>query len=65
MKISKNLVKNAGFERLLDGKKVGLFTLKNSDGTVVQITNYGGRLAKSALLFAVVNLNPSISSHEI
>ena len=42
MKISKNLVKNVGFDRLLDGKKVGLFTLKNSDGMVLQITNYVG-----------------------
>ena len=39
MKISRNLVKNAGFDRLLDEKKVGLFTLKNSDGIIVQITN--------------------------
>jgi|GEM_PF-4803374 hypothetical protein len=58
MKISKNLAKNAGFDRLLDGKKAGLFTLKNSDGMVVQITNYGGRLEKSSLHFAGINFEP-------
>tara|TARA_B110000967_G_scaffold97144_1_gene99696 strand:+ start:4907 stop:5098 length:192 start_codon:yes stop_codon:yes gene_type:complete len=58
MKFSKNLVKNAGFDRLLGGKKAGLFTLKNSDGMVAQITNYVGRLKKSTLHFAVINLEP-------
>lgn len=32
------------FQIELDGKQVDLFTLKNSKGMVVQITNYGGKI---------------------
>ncbi len=32
------------FERILDGKKVALFTLQNQQGTVCQVTNYGATL---------------------
>lgn len=36
------LIATANFEKTVDGKKVQLFTLKNKQGTVSQITNYGG-----------------------
>jgi aldose 1-epimerase len=32
------------FEVMHEGKQVGLFTLKNSNGMIVQITNYGGKI---------------------
>jgi aldose 1-epimerase len=64
MKISKNLVKNAGFDRLLDGKKVGLFTLKNSDGMVVQITNYGGRIVSLFVPDKAGNFEDVVLGHE-
>ncbi len=38
------LVDEKKFEQELDGKNVGLFTLKNRNGVVIQITNYGGRI---------------------
>ncbi|WP_420602915.1 aldose epimerase family protein [Flagellimonas sp.] len=38
------LIKEADFEKIVDGKKVRLYTLKNKMGTVCQITNYGGKV---------------------
>lgn len=38
------LLSKQNFERVIDGKKVDLFTLKNKNGLVTQITNYGGRV---------------------
>lgn len=38
------LVDEAAFKSELDGKTVELFTLKNENGMVAQITNYGGRI---------------------
>jgi aldose 1-epimerase len=38
------LVDEATFKSELDGKTVELFTLKNANGVVAQITNYGGRI---------------------
>jgi len=38
------LINRQNFESVVDGKKVDLFTLKNKNGLVTQITNYGGRL---------------------
>lgn len=35
----------AKFETTLDGKQVGLYNLENNNGLMVQITNYGGRIA--------------------
>jgi len=32
------------FNKSIDGKQVSLYTLKNPQGTVAQITNYGGRV---------------------
>lgn len=37
-------VKGENFEDTLQGKKVGLFTLRNKNGMEVQVTNYGGRI---------------------
>ncbi len=39
-----SLVDEAAFKSELDGKTVELFTLKNDNGIVAQITNYGGRI---------------------
>lgn len=38
------LINNATFKSELNGKPVELFTLKNKNGIVAQITNYGGRV---------------------
>ena len=38
------LIDPATFQGEQDGKKVELFTLKNSSGLVVQITNFGGKI---------------------
>jgi aldose 1-epimerase len=44
---SSNLVKeipSSNFQTVVDGKSTNLFTLKNKNGAVVQITNYGARV---------------------
>jgi aldose 1-epimerase len=38
------LVKQASFQKEIDGKKVDLFTLKNDSGMVVKVTNYGAHI---------------------
>ncbi len=38
------LIDKSGFDTKLDGKQVNLYTLKNANGLVAQITNYGGRV---------------------
>jgi aldose 1-epimerase len=38
------LIEAGSFGGLVDGKQVELFTLKNSNGVVTQITNFGGRV---------------------
>jgi aldose 1-epimerase len=38
------LIDEDSFGGTLDGKEVGLFTLKNENGLVTQITNFGGRV---------------------
>ena len=35
----------AAFDTEYEGKSVGLFTLTNKNGMVVQVTNYGSRVA--------------------
>jgi len=41
---SPELIDNAAFKTEFEGKVVSLFTLKNKNGLVAQITNYGGRV---------------------
>lgn len=43
------MVNKATFDKIVDGKQVGLFTLKNQNGMYADITNYG---AKIVTLFA-------------
>lgn len=43
------MVNKASFDKIVDGKQVGLFTLKNQNGMYADITNYG---AKIVTLFA-------------
>lgn len=43
------MVNKATFDKIVDGKQVGLFTLKNRNGMYADITNYG---AKIVTLFA-------------
>ena len=38
------LIPESNFNAVTDGKQVSLFTLKNANGVVTQITNYGGRV---------------------
>lgn len=38
------LISRKNFENVIDGKKIDLYTLKNINGLVTQITNYGGRV---------------------
>lgn len=38
------LIDETTFSGMLDGKKVSLYTLKNDNGVVTQITNFGGRV---------------------
>ncbi len=38
------LFSESNFQKTLDGKQVQLFTLRNDNGIVSQITNYGGRV---------------------
>lgn len=39
-----NGVNPADFDATINGKKTGLYTLKNAKGTKIQITNFGGRI---------------------
>lgn len=39
-----NIFPAKNFSKTIDGKEVKLFTLKNANGYVAQITNYGGRV---------------------
>ena len=64
MKISKNLVKSIGFDSFLDDKKVGLFTLENSNGMVAQITNYGGRIVSLFTPDKAGNFEDIVLGHE-
>jgi len=69
------LIDKKGFETELDGKKVDLFTLKNANGMVVQITNYGGRVVAlwtpdkngnfNDIVIGYETLNGYLNSHEI
>jgi aldose 1-epimerase len=43
-KISKTVIKPEAFHKMVDGKQVELFTLKNKNGLEIAITNYGGRI---------------------
>lgn len=38
------LIDKQNFETVIDGQRVSLFTLKNKNGLVAQVTNYGGRV---------------------
>lgn len=38
------LISETNFDKEIDGKKVSLYTLKNKNGMVVQVTNYGTRI---------------------
>ncbi len=40
----KTTVKAENFKKEINGKQVDLFTLKNSEGAVVMVTNYGARI---------------------
>ena len=42
--MSLKLIDPKNFTKTIDGKEVALFTLKNSNGIVSQITNFGGRV---------------------
>ncbi len=39
-------VKPEGYQRVIDGKKTELYTLKNKQGMVVKISNYGGKVVQ-------------------
>lgn len=39
-----SLADSKKFEKIVDGKNIHLFTLKNKNGLITQITNYGGRI---------------------
>ena len=42
--VEAKLISKENFEKTIDNKQVDLFTLKNKNGLVSQITNYGGRV---------------------
>jgi len=43
-KTSKPLIQPEAFHKMVDGKQVELFTLKNKNGLEMTVTNYGGRV---------------------
>lgn len=69
------LINSQNFQTTLDGKPVSLYTLKNANGMVVQITNYGGRVVAlwvpdkagnfSDVVLGYDSLQGYLSSHEI
>ena len=38
------LIASENFQKEINGKQVRLYILKNSQGTTIEITNYGGRV---------------------
>ncbi len=38
------MVKRESFQKIVDGKKIDLFTIKNDSGVIVKITNFGARV---------------------
>lgn len=42
--VESKLLDTEKFTRVYNGQKVGLYTLKNKNGLIVQITNFGGRI---------------------
>ncbi len=46
MKTSLSKVNPADFDAVIDGKKVGLFILKNKNGIEMSVTNFGGRVVE-------------------
>jgi aldose 1-epimerase len=70
-----NLISPDLFGGELDGKRVELFTLKNNNGLVTQITNYGGRVVNlfvpgrdgtmADIVTGYDNLNGYLKSNEI
>lgn len=68
--VKKNMVQENNFNKLIDGKKVRLYTLKNNDGITAMITNYGGRLVsllipgKNGQAIDVVAGYPNIEGYE-
>lgn len=69
------LIDKSGFETELDGKQVDLYTLKNDNGLVAQITNYGGRVVAlwtpdengnfNDIVIGYETLDGYLNSHEI
>ena len=44
--VSYSDVKPEGFQRTIDGKATDLYTLRNKQGLIVKITNYGGKVVQ-------------------
>lgn len=38
------MINEKNFEKTIDGQNINLYTLKNNQGTIAQITNFGGRI---------------------
>lgn len=59
---SLNLLKKSDFEKVIDSKKVNLYTLTNSLGTVAQITNYAAKVVEplSGRIMEVYTNEPGI-----
>lgn len=51
------------FEKVIDGKQVSLFTLKNSLGTITQITNYGGKVVSLWVADRLGNFEDIVLGH--
>jgi len=57
------------FEKIVDGKQTGLYTLTNNSGSEVTITNYGAKIVslmvpdKEGILTDVVLGHPSIEEY--
>lgn len=52
------------FEKIVDGKSVGLYVLENDQGTVAEITNYGGKVVSLWLPDKSGNYEDVVLGHE-
>lgn len=52
------------FEKIVDGKQVGLYVLENDQGTVAEITNYGGKVVSLWLPDKSGNYEDVVLGHE-
>lgn len=61
---NKSGINPENFRKILNGKEIGLYTLRNSDGNEVSLTNYGGAIVSIMMPDKDGNLANIIQGHD-